>query len=92
MKQMPLLKFIEDLKLFIKFKKTVRGKQSKRPVEEFHRSLEVVDLVLKDAIDFGMETKVVTWALKLMKNNPDLDISDAIIQSYDTYIFNKHVK
>ena len=83
---MPLRKFIEDKDLFNKFKKIVKGKQSKRPVEEFHRSFEVVDIVLKDAIDFGMETKVVTWALKLMKTNPKMDISDAIIHSYEKWV------
>lgn len=80
---MPLRKFIEDKDLFNKFKKIVRGKQSKRPVEEIYRSFEVVDIVLKDAMDLGIETKVVTWALKLMKNNPKMDISDAIIYAYE---------
>lgn len=83
---MPLRKFIEDKDLFNKFKKIVKGKKSKRPVEEFHRSLEVVDIVLKDAMDFGMEIEVVTWALKLMKNNPKMDISDAIITSYEEWV------
>jgi hypothetical protein len=83
---MPLCKFIEDTNLFNKFKKIVKGKQSKRPVEEFHRSFEVVDIVLKDAMDFGMETTVVTWALRLMKNNPEMDISDAIITAYEKWV------
>jgi hypothetical protein len=55
-------------------------------VEEFHRSFEVVDIVLKDAMDFGMETTVVTWALRLMKNNPEMDISDAIITAYEKWV------
>ena len=83
---MPLRKFIEDKDLFNKFKKIVKGKTSKRPAEEFHRSLEVVDIVIKDAMDFGMEIEVVTWALKLMKNNPKMDISDAIITSYEEWV------
>ena len=83
---MPLCKFIEDKDLFNKFKKIVKGKQSKRPAEEFDRSFDVVDTVLKDAMDFGLETKVVTWELKLMQNNSKMEISDAIITAYEKYL------
>lgn len=57
-----------------------------RPVEDIHRSLAIVEHVLRDARDFKMETEVVTWALKRMKENPKLDISDAIQLGYEEWL------
>ncbi len=56
------------------------------PVEDIHRSLDIVEYVLRDARDLKVETQVVTWALKCMKENPQLDISDAIQMGYEEYI------
>jgi hypothetical protein len=55
-------------------------------VEEIHRSLDVVEHIIREANDFGLTTRVVTWALKSMKENPKQDISDAIIAGYETWI------
>jgi hypothetical protein len=54
-------------------------------VEDIHRSIAVVDLILFDSKDLGIQTEVVTWALKYMKQDPALDISDAIIVAYDNW-------
>ncbi len=54
-------------------------------VEDIHRSLDVVEHVLRDAHDLKVETLVVTWALKRMKENPALNISDAIILGYEEW-------
>lgn len=55
------------------------------PVEDIHRSLDVVEHVLRDAHDLKVETLVVTRALKRMKENPALNISDAIILGYEEW-------
>jgi hypothetical protein len=55
------------------------------PVEDIHRSLDIVEHVLRDARDLKIETEVVTWALKHMKENPKLDISDAIQLGYEEW-------
>jgi hypothetical protein len=56
------------------------------PVEDIHRSLDIVEYVLRDARDLKVETEVVTWALKRMKENPKLDISDAIQLGYEEWV------
>jgi hypothetical protein len=60
-------------------------KHKTRPVEDVHRSLDVVERVLRDAHDLKVETLVVTWALKRMKENPKLTISDAITLGYEEW-------
>jgi hypothetical protein len=54
-------------------------------VEDIHRSIAVVDLILFDSKDLGIQTEVVTWALKYMKQYPTQDISDAIISAYEEW-------
>ena len=56
-----------------------------RPVEDIRRSLDIVEHVLRDARDLKVETEVVTWALKRMKENPKLNISDAIQMGYEEW-------
>lgn len=87
MKQMPILRLMEDRKLFAKFKKIAARKAKRRgPVEDINRSLAVVDAVLHDARDFSLEVEVVTWALKYMKENPELTISDAMVLGYEKWL------
>jgi hypothetical protein len=75
---------MKDTKLY---KKAIAllTKPKPRPVEDIHRSLDVVEHVLRDAHDLKVETLVVTWALKHMKENPKLTISDAIILGYEEW-------
>ena len=60
--------------------------KQRRSVEDIHRSLDIVEHVLRDARDLKVETEVVTWALKRMKENPKLDISDAIQLGYEEWV------
>ena len=84
---MPILRLIEDRKLFSKFKKIASRKARRRgPVEDINRSLAVVEAVLHDARDFSLEAEVVTWALKYMKEHPEITISDAIMLGYDEWL------
>ena len=56
------------------------------PVEDIHRSMDIVEHVLNEAYDLGCATQVVTYALKMMKENPKLQISDAIIASINEWL------
>jgi hypothetical protein len=85
MRQFPKYQGNIETKMIKKIKKFSLSKQ-KRSVEELHRSFNVVDLIMRDAHDLGLTSEVVTWALKSMKDNPEQDISDAIIAGYEQWI------
>jgi len=76
---------MDDVALFQKVKSILAKKRVVDPVEDIHRSIAIVDLVLHDAADLGIATEVVTWALKYMKQDPTQDISDAMIAAYDEW-------
>lgn len=73
-----------EQRLFNKLKE-VTAKKRRRPVEDIHRSLDIVEHILHEAEDLGITRNVVTWALKYMKENPKLDISDAIVLGYEEW-------
>lgn len=56
------------------------------PVEDIHRSMDVVTYVLHEADDYGIAAEIVTAALKAMKENPKMQISDAMILGLESYI------
>ena len=72
---------MKQSKLYQKVIKVLMSPKPK-PSEDIHRSLDIVEHVLRDAHDLKVETEVVTWALKRMKENPKLSISDAIQMGY----------
>ena len=84
MKKFPIKK-MEDRALFQKVKSLLAKKRVVDPVEDIHRSIAIVDLILHDAADLGIATEVVTWALKYMKQDPTMDISDAMITAYEEW-------
>jgi hypothetical protein len=77
---------LEDIKLYKQVKNVLSKKQAVDPVEDIYRSIAIVESVLHDARDLKIETQVVTWALKFMKQNPSIDISDAMIMGYEEWI------
>jgi hypothetical protein len=77
---------LEDMKLFKKVKDVLSKKHVIEPVEDIYRSIAIVESVLHDARDLKIETQVVTWALNLMKQDPSINISDAMIMSYETWV------
>lgn len=77
---------LEDIRLYKKVKNVLNKKQAVDPVEDIYRSIAIVESVLHDARDLKIETQVVTWALNLMKQDPSIDISDAMIMSYETWV------
>jgi hypothetical protein len=68
--------------LFAKLKHTHKRQRS---VEDIHRSLDIVEYVLHEAEDLGITTSVVTRALQRMQENPDQDISDAIVNAIEDF-------
>jgi predicted DNA-binding protein len=74
-----------EQRLFKELKK-ITAKRRLKPVEDIHRSLDIVEHVLREAEDFKLTAEVVTWALKHMKENPRLDISDAIVLGLDEWV------
>lgn len=76
---------LEDIKLFKKVKDILSKKHVIEPVEDIYRSIAIVESVLHDAQDLKIETEVVTWALKFMKQDPSIDISDAMIMGYEEW-------
>ncbi len=48
--------------------------------------MDAVAIALSKATEQGLETEVVTWALKYMKDNPNLTISEAITLGYNEWI------
>jgi hypothetical protein len=77
---------LEDIRLYKKVKNVLSKKQAVDPVEDIYRSIAIVESVLHDAHDLKIETQVVTWALNLMKQDPSINISDAMIMSYETWV------
>jgi hypothetical protein len=77
---------LEDMKLFKKVKRVLSKKQAVDSVEDIYRSIAIVESVLHDARDLKIETQVVTWALKFMKQDPSIDISDAMIMGYEEWV------
>lgn len=55
-------------------------------MEDIHRSMDVVTYVLHEADDYGLTVKVVTSALRIMKENPKMQISDAIVAGLDEWV------
>jgi len=77
---------LEDIRLYKKVKNVLSKKQAVDSVEDIYRSIAIVESVLHDARDLKIETQVVTWALNLMKQDSSIDISDAMIMSYETWV------
>jgi len=48
--------------------------------------LEIIDEILDQAIENGLEVEVVYWALKAMKDNPTLQPSEALVLGVTEWI------
>ena len=55
-------------------------------VDDILDELNYVKSLVATATEWGLEAEVVTFALKYMKENPDLSISDAIESGYIEWI------
>lgn len=48
--------------------------------------LKIIGNAIKNASGYGLEAEVVTFALKSMKENPQLSIVEAMIVGYEEWI------
>ena len=80
-------KFVEDKEFFDRIKHILLHRRKKpKQVECIHQSIDVVSHYLNDAYDFGLASEVVAYALKYMKQNPKLDISEAMVKGYEEWL------
>ena len=55
-------------------------------MESIIESMDVVSDALNDADGFDLQTEVVTFALQAMKDNPKLEISEAIMIGFNEWV------
>lgn len=48
--------------------------------------LDIVYSFLRDAKVYGLESEVVLWALKYMKQHPESKIEEAMTHGYDEWV------
>jgi hypothetical protein len=48
--------------------------------------MDAVATVLEHSCEEGLEVEVVTWALRYMKNDPTLTLSEAITMGYYEWV------
>ena len=61
-------------------------KQDENDTETLVLEMDVVSIALERAYEHDMEVEVVTSALRYMKENPSLTISEAITMGYYEWI------
>jgi hypothetical protein len=64
----------------------LNGNKQPKYTESCVETMKSVGLALEDAKESGLETEVVVWALKYMKENPKLTISEAIFLGYCEWV------
>jgi len=57
-----------------------------KETETIETSINEVAHALREAKKYCLEVEVVTWALKAMKNNPEMNISSAIIDGLNEWV------
>jgi len=50
--------------------------------DSFMEEMKIISAYLGEAVEYGLETEVVTWALTALKSDPSLSISDAMAIGY----------
>ena len=48
--------------------------------------MSLIRSFLKDARDYGLETEVVMWAIKSMKEDPSISISQAMARGFYEWV------
>lgn len=54
--------------------------------ERDQKEWNIIQSLLQDSVDNGLETEVVMFALQYMKNHPDEPITSAMAYGYDEWI------
>jgi hypothetical protein len=47
-------------------------------MESIEEQMDAVKIAIDGASEYGLEVEVITWALKALKKNPELNISEAV--------------
>lgn len=63
-----------------------RNRFRRRRQESTAKSLIVIESVLEDARDFRLDAEVVLYAMMYMRDNPDCQISEAMIAGYNEWV------
>jgi hypothetical protein len=50
---------------------------------EISEQLDYIQMILESAKEWGLEAKVILWALQTIKDNPAISIEDAIAFGYN---------
>lgn len=48
--------------------------------------METIELILKEASAYGLQTEVKIWANKMMQDNPHLNEAEAYISAYHEWV------
>lgn len=57
------------------------------PIQEnIYELMEYVKYTLEEAKEWHMETEIVVWALKYMKDDPNLTVKQAMAHSFNEWI------
>lgn len=51
-----------------------------------YKDMETIELILKEASAYGLQTEVKVWANKMMQDNPQLDEVDAYTFAYHEWV------
>lgn len=51
-----------------------------------YKDMETIELILKEASAYGLQTEVKVWAHKMMQDNPQLNEVDAYTFAYHEWV------
>lgn len=51
-----------------------------------YKDMETIELILKEAAAYGLQTEVKVWANKMMQDNPQLNEVDAYNFAYHEWV------
>ena len=64
----------------------INGRKAQHIIQAPIHEMDTVQFALANAYQMSLEVEVVTWALKYMKENPNLTIDEAITMGYYEWI------
>ena len=64
------------------FKWFKKQNEEENDTETLVSEMDAVEIALERSREEGLDVEVVTWALRYMKENPSLTISEAITMGY----------
>ena len=68
------------------FKWFKKQNEEENDTETLVSEMDAVEIALERSREEGLDVEVVTWALRYMKENPSLTISEAISMGYYEWV------